>query len=108
VACASSTGASCRSTCCTSAARPPRPARASAGLVAKIPARRLPAAIAALAALVARERRPGEAAADVLHRQDDAALDAALAGLGELTAADATAADFVDLDDGETRHVAAA
>ena len=77
-------------------------------LVAKIPARRLPAAIAALAALVARERRPGEAAADVLHRQDDAALDAALAGLGELTAADVTAADFVDLDDGETRHVAAA
>jgi len=77
-------------------------------LVAKIPARRLPAAIAALAQLVARDRRPGEAAADVLFRQDDAALDAALAGLGELSAADATEPDFVDLDDGETRHVVAA
>ena len=44
----------------------------------------------------------------MLFRQDDAALDAALAGLGELSAADATEPDFVDLDDGETRHVVAA
>lgn len=76
-------------------------------LVAKIPARRLPEAVAGLAALVARERRDGEPGADVLARASDDALAAVLGPLGELSVADATEDDYVDLDDGDPRHAAA-
>ena len=76
-------------------------------LVAKIPARRLPEAVAGLAALVARERRDGEPGADVLARASDDALAAVLGPLSELSVADATEDDYVDLDDGDPRHAAA-
>ncbi len=74
-------------------------------LVGKIPARRLPIALERLVELVARERGADEPANDVLARMTTETIAATLAGLTELTAADVTADDFVDLDDGETRRV---
>lgn len=72
-------------------------------LVAKVPARRLPAVVARLAALVTREGRAGESSSDTLARLDDAAITAALGALPELTVADVTDDDFTDLDDGDAR-----
>ncbi len=76
-------------------------------LIAKVPARRLPSAIARLAALAVRERADGESSSDTLARLDDDAIIAALGALTELTIADATDDDFVDLDDGDHRGAAA-
>ncbi|HVK77703.1 MAG TPA: nitrite/sulfite reductase [Kofleriaceae bacterium] len=73
-------------------------------LVGKVPARRLPILLERLIDVVERQRRPDEHADDVLARLDDEAIATVLAGLTELSAADATADDFVDLDDHETRR----
>jgi sulfite reductase (NADPH) hemoprotein beta-component len=68
-------------------------------LAAKIPARRLPAAVDALLALYERERAPGETATDFLARVELAKARAALAGLAELDEATLTPADVADLGD---------
>jgi sulfite reductase beta subunit-like hemoprotein len=72
-----------------------------ARLVAKLPARRVPAAVERLIELYARDRAPGEAPNDFFARIDLDVVRVLLADLEQLTAADATADDFVDL--GETR-----
>jgi sulfite reductase beta subunit-like hemoprotein len=68
-----------------------------ARLAAKIPARRVPAAVDRLIALYAAEKIPGESATEFFVRVDVARVKAALAHLEALSAADASADDFVDL-----------
>jgi sulfite reductase (NADPH) hemoprotein beta-component len=69
-------------------------------LAAKIPARRIPAALDRLVALYASERRPGEGTADFFARLTVEEARRALAGLDQLTAETLTREDLVDL--GET------
>jgi sulfite reductase (NADPH) hemoprotein beta-component len=68
-------------------------------LAAKIPARRLPAAVERLIALYAGERRAGESAPAFFARVDLARVKASLADLEVFTEADAVPADYVDLGD---------
>jgi sulfite reductase beta subunit-like hemoprotein len=68
-----------------------------ARLAAKIPARRIPAAIDRLIALYAGGRGPGESATAYFARADLAAVKAALSDLESLPDAAAQPADFVDL-----------
>ena len=72
-----------------------------AKLVARVPARRVPAAVERLIELYVRDKDPGEAPNDFFARVDHDVVKALLADLDKMTAADATAEDFVDL--GETR-----
>jgi sulfite reductase (ferredoxin) len=72
-----------------------------ARLVAKLPARRVPAAVERLIELYARDRAPGEAPNDFFARIELDVVKLVLADLERMTAEDATADDFVDL--GETR-----
>ncbi len=69
-------------------------------LAAKIPARRVPEALERLVALYRADRREGEDAAAFFARVEPAAAKAALAGLAELSPAQVSAEDVVDL--GET------
>jgi sulfite reductase (NADPH) hemoprotein beta-component len=64
---------------------------------AKIPARRLPAAIERLIAFYQRERQDGESAPAFFQRIDLARVTSELDDLQRMTAADAVALDFVDL-----------
>jgi sulfite reductase (NADPH) hemoprotein beta-component len=64
---------------------------------AKIPARRLPAAIERLIAFYQRERQDGESAPAFFQRVDLARVTSELDDLQKLTAADAVPLDFVDL-----------
>ncbi len=66
-------------------------------LAAKIPARRVPAALERLVALSAAERMPGEDGAAYFRRVDLARVKAALRDLEALTPADARPEDFIDL-----------
>ena len=66
-------------------------------LVAKIPARRAPAALDRLVALYRDEQKPGEGAADFFRRIDVATVKARLADLELLPATQATPEDFIDL-----------
>ena len=68
-------------------------------LAAKIPARRVPAAVERLAALYVAERAPGEDAAAFFARVEPARARAALADLAELDAAALREEDAVDLGD---------
>jgi len=70
-----------------------------ARLAAKIPARRIPAAVERLIALYARDRRAGESAPAFFARADLTQLKATLADLETFTEADAVPADYVDLGD---------
>jgi sulfite reductase beta subunit-like hemoprotein len=72
-----------------------------AKLVARIPARRVPAAVERLIDLYVRDKDPGEAPNDFFARVDHEVVKALLADLDKMTAADATPEDFIDL--GETR-----
>jgi sulfite reductase (NADPH) hemoprotein beta-component len=66
-------------------------------LAAKIPARRVPAALERLVALYREERAEGESAPAFFARVDVGRARAALAGLGELSAETLTPEDLVDL-----------
>jgi sulfite reductase (NADPH) hemoprotein beta-component len=66
-------------------------------LVAKIPARRAPAALDRLVALYRDQQQPGERAADFFRRIDVATVKARLADLEQLPASEATPEDFIDL-----------
>ena len=68
-------------------------------LVTKIPVRRLPIALERLVGLYASDKLPGEKADAFFERVATDRVKAVLAGLEELTAADATADDFFDLDE---------
>lgn len=68
-----------------------------ARLAAKIPARRIPAAVERLIALYASERLPGESAPSFFARLDLARVKSQLADLEALAEAEATSSDFVDL-----------
>jgi sulfite reductase (NADPH) hemoprotein beta-component len=68
-------------------------------LAAKIPARRIPAAVERLIALYARDRRAGELAPAFFARVDLAQVKETLADLETFTEADAVPADYVDLGD---------
>ena len=73
-----------------------------ARLAAKIPARRIPAAVERLIALYARERRAGESAPAFFARADIARVKETLADLEAFTEADAAPADYVDLGEADT------
>ncbi len=66
-------------------------------LIAKLPARRVPAAVERLVALCAAERAPGEDPAAYFRRADPARLRAALRDLEALSPDDARPDDFIDL-----------
>ncbi|MCC7417048.1 MAG: nitrite/sulfite reductase [Acidobacteria bacterium] len=66
-------------------------------LAAKIPARRVPAAVERLIALYAREKAPGESAPDFFARVDLAVVKRTLGDLERLASDQAEPADFVDL-----------
>jgi sulfite reductase (NADPH) hemoprotein beta-component len=70
-------------------------------LAAKIPARRVPAALERLVELYKAQRRPGEAAPEFFRRLDPAVARAALGELSELAAAALTPEDHVDLGDSQ-------
>jgi sulfite reductase (NADPH) hemoprotein beta-component len=71
-------------------------------LAAKIPARRIPAAVERLIDLYATERRPGETATEFFGRVDLADVKSRLADLETLRPGDAVLADFIDLaEEGE-------
>jgi sulfite reductase beta subunit-like hemoprotein len=72
-----------------------------ARLVAKLPARRVPAAVERLIDLYVAERADGEAPNDYFARVEPEKVKATLADLERMTGEDATADDFIDL--GETR-----
>jgi sulfite reductase (NADPH) hemoprotein beta-component len=67
-----------------------------ARLAAKIPARRVPAAVERLAGLFAAEARPEESAASFFQRTDPARVRELLADLEALTVEDALPTDYVD------------
>ncbi len=77
-----------------------------ARLVAKVPARRLPQAVERLIELAVSERAADERTDDVLARLSSETIAAALGTVPELLPGDATEADFVDLDDGDSRAAA--
>jgi hypothetical protein len=64
---------------------------------AKIPARRLTAALERLIALYQQERQDGESAPSFFQRIDLARVTSELQDLQQITAADAVPLDFVDL-----------
>ena len=71
-------------------------------LAAKIPARRIPAAVERLIDLYATQRRPGETATEFFGRIDLADVKSRLADLETLRPGDAVPADFIDLaEEGE-------
>ena len=73
-----------------------------ARLAAKIPVRRLPDAVERLIDLYANERKPGETAPAFFARLDVSYVRERLLDLERITAADVTAADFIDVGDDET------
>jgi sulfite reductase beta subunit-like hemoprotein len=70
-----------------------------ARLAAKIPARRIPAAVERLIALYARERQPGESATAFFGRVDLTVVRVELADLERLQPGDAVPVDFIDIGD---------
>jgi hypothetical protein len=66
-------------------------------LVAKIPARRIPIAIDRLIALYEKSHQPGEIPRTFFQRLSVDEAKALLHDLGEMTEAQATAEDFIDL-----------
>ena len=70
-------------------------------LAAKIPARRIPEAVARLIDLYARDREPGETASAYFGRVELDRVKAAIADLEKLMPGDAVAADFIDLAEAE-------
>lgn len=73
-------------------------------LAAKIPARRAPQAVQRLIELYRRDRAAGESASDFFRRVEVPVVKKVLAALEPLSAAEATAEDFIDL--GETAEFA--
>jgi len=71
-------------------------------VAAKLPARRVPAAIERLVELYAKNHHEAEDAAAFFRRQEPAQLKALLADLESLTEATASAADYVDLAETES------
>jgi sulfite reductase (NADPH) hemoprotein beta-component len=72
-----------------------------ARLAARIPARRVPAAVERLIELYVRDKQAGELPNDFFARIDTEVVKDLLADLDRMTAEDATPEDFIDL--GETR-----
>jgi sulfite reductase (NADPH) hemoprotein beta-component len=68
-----------------------------AATVAKIPARRIPAALERLIAMYQREKMANEPAPAFFHRVDRARVTSELQDLQQFTAADAVPLDYVDL-----------
>jgi sulfite reductase (NADPH) hemoprotein beta-component len=71
-------------------------------LAAKVPARRVPAAVERLIALYRAEREPGESAREFLARVEVSRVKQALADLEALSEADALPEDYVDLGEDHT------
>jgi sulfite reductase beta subunit-like hemoprotein len=68
-------------------------------IAAKVPAKRIPKVVERVVGLYTAEKAPGETADAFLRRVDLAKVKALLADLEQITEADASPADFVDLGD---------